>query len=265
MQVLGSTKKNTSFLGSFQHHTTAPGADAKGPINPNHQMSYHHHYAPHFGLIGHCELIRMCPKGLQQKALRAVSAKLVLAARVDANQDASQIGRANAAAFGQKLYSECFKKIQKWQEPPPPKPPRPLAVPDTKPKKKRGGKRYRKMRERYKVTETQRMQNRMAFNKAEEEVIDGNGDIIGLGMLGNAADVGGRLRNIKPKTMQSQLHKIHNRQVLKQKRMRMRAERAGTVTGLTTSVVFTAVQGIELSNPEIANKNKTKTSKYFNY
>merc|ERR1719361_2529294 len=99
----------------------------------------------------------------------------------------------------------------KWMEPPPPKPVKPLSVPDTKPKKKRGGKRYRKMRERYKVTETQRMQNRMAFNCAEEEVIDGNGDIIGLGMLGNAADVGGRLRNIKPKTMQSQLHKIHNR------------------------------------------------------
>eukprot|EP00483_Globobulimina_turgida_P010833 UN10854 len=120
------------------------------------------------------------------------------------------------------------------------------------------------MRERYRVTETQKMQNRMAFNKAETEIIDGNGERIGLGMLGNAADVGGRLRTIKPKTMQSALHKIHNRQVLKQKRMRMRAEEAGTVTGLTTSVVFTAVQGIELSNPDSVKKNKLNKSKYFN-
>ena len=44
----------------------------------------------------------------------------------------------------------------------------------------------------------------------------------------------------------------------------MRAEKAGTVSGLNTSVVFTAVQGIELSNPDIANKNKLKSSKYFN-
>ena len=270
IQVLGSTKKNTTFLGSFQHHTTTTNKDeasnnGKEPINPNAAMSYHHHYAPHFGIIASCELIRMCPKEFQQRALRVVAAKIVLAARVDANQNTSKFGiNSNNAAYGQKLYSECFKKIQKWQEPPPPKPPRPLSVPDTKPKKKRGGKRYRKMRERTKVTETQRMQNRMAFNKPEEEVIDGNGDIIGLGMLGNAADAGGRLRNIKPKNLQSNLHKIHNRQVLKQKRMRMRAEKAGTVTGLTTSVVFTAVQGIELSNPDIANKNKLKSSKYFN-
>ena len=136
-------------------------------------------------------------------------------------------------------------------------------MPDTKPKKKRGGKRYRRMRERFKVTETQRMQNRMAFNKAEEQLIDGNGDIVGLGMLGKAAEVGGRLRSLQDKTRQSQLHKLHNRQVLKQKRLRLRAEKAGTVTGLTTSVVFTAVQGIELSNPEIANQGKRKASKYF--
>ena len=223
-------------------------------------MSYHHHYAPHFGIIAGCELMRMCPKHLQQKALRVISAKTVLAARVDANQSVQD----QSNAFGQKVYAECYKKIEKWQEAPPPKPPRPLSVPDTKPKKKRGGKRYRKMRERYKVTETERMRNRMAFNKAETEFIDGNGKRIGLGMLGNAADVGGRLRSIKPKLLQSKLHKMHNRQVLKQKRMRMRAEKAGTVTGLTTSVVFTAVQGIELGNPDMLNKHKLKSSKYFN-
>ena len=57
IQVLGSTKKNSSFLGSFQHHNLGAaagvgGADGKGAMNPNHQMSYHHHYAPHFGIIG---------------------------------------------------------------------------------------------------------------------------------------------------------------------------------------------------------------------
>ena len=103
------------------------------------------------------------------------------------------------------------------------------------------------MRERFKVTETQRMQNSMAFNKAEEQLIDGNVDIVG--MLDKAAEVGGRLRSLQDKT--------------RQKRLRLRAEKSGTVTGLTTSAVFTAVQGIELSNPEIANQAKRKQSKYF--
>ena len=40
------------------------------------------------------------------------------------------------------------KKIEKWQEPPPAKQPKPLPVPDSEPKKKRGGRRLRKMKER---------------------------------------------------------------------------------------------------------------------
>jgi len=123
------------------------------------------------------------------------------------------------------------------------------------------------MRERLKVTETQRMQNRMAFNKPEEEVIDGNGEIIGLGMLGNAADVGGKLRAILPKNSTSNLHKIHRKTVLKQRKMRIKAEKAGTVSGLHTSLLFTPVQGIELSNPELAKSNQNNFNlnrKYFN-
>jgi len=225
-----------------------------------------HQQQQHFGLIAHCELIRArcATPQLQARALRVVAAKLVLAARVDASRR-----RRRDASYGQQLYGECAQKIEKWHEAPPPKAPRPLSVPDTKPKKKRGGKRYRKMRERYKVTETQRIINRMAFNRAEEEIIDGNGEIVGLGMLRHAGDAGGRLRNIKAKSTQSTLHTLNHRQLVKQKRMRMRAERAGTVTGLTTSVVFTAVQGIELSNPDIAvnanNNNSNNSNKYFNH
>eukprot|EP01084_Bolivina_argentea_P040662 75108_1 len=131
IQVLGSIKKNTSFLGSFQHTNNTNNTN-------DISISYHHHYAPHFGIIASCELIRMAPKHLQQKALRVISAKTSLAARVDANQDSNICNNVNYnGIYGQKLYKECMKKIEKWQEAPPPKPPRPLSIPDTKPKKKK--------------------------------------------------------------------------------------------------------------------------------
>jgi U4/U6 small nuclear ribonucleoprotein PRP31 len=49
---------------------------------------------------------------------------------------------------GQALKDEIIKKIEKWQEPPPAKTAKPLPVPDAEPKKRRGGRRMRKMKER---------------------------------------------------------------------------------------------------------------------
>ncbi|KAM2339564.1 hypothetical protein ACFX1X_019119 [Malus domestica] len=40
---------------------------------------------------------------------------------------------------GRAFQEEIRKKIEKWQEPPPAKQPKPLPVPDSEPKKKRGG------------------------------------------------------------------------------------------------------------------------------
>jgi len=46
------------------------------------------------------------------------------------------------------MKEEMVKKIEKWQEPPPAKTVKVLPVPDAEIKKKRGGKRYRKMKVR---------------------------------------------------------------------------------------------------------------------
>merc|ERR1712048_956836 len=103
------------------------------------------------------------------------------------------------------------------------------------------------MRERYKVTETQRMQNRLAMNKPEEEVITLDGEMVGLGMLSRSAVVGGRLRMITKASEQSQLERENKRIIAKQRRARKRQnKKSGTASGLTTSLVFTAVQGMEL-------------------
>ncbi len=47
---------------------------------------------------------------------------------------------------GREMKEEMVKKIEKWQEPPPAKTAKVLPVPDAEGKKRRGGKRYRKMK-----------------------------------------------------------------------------------------------------------------------
>merc|ERR1719219_1797145 len=87
-------------------------------------------------------------------------------------------------------------------------------------KKPRGGKRFRRMREKYTPTETQRMANRMGFNVAEETIMTGDGELVGLGMLGKHNLVGGAIRShAKPANMQ-RLMRLNQRMISKQKRIK---------------------------------------------
>ena len=52
--------------------------------------------------------------------------------------------------------------------------PQVLPAPDMEPKKRRGGKRFRKMKERYAMTDVRKAANRVTFNQPEEEVLDGD-------------------------------------------------------------------------------------------
>merc|ERR1719483_571996 len=66
----------------------------------------------------------------------------------------------------------------------------------------------------------------------------------------------------KPTAKTSSLHRLNNRMLSKQRRIKQRVERRGTQSGLTTSMVFTAVSGIELGNPD--SLLKAKKTRYFN-
>jgi len=94
------------------------------------------------GYIEQTEIFQSTPPPLRMRACRLLAAKSTLAARVDSTRG-DPTGKT-----GRNLREEVRKKIEKWQEPPPPKIPKPLPVPDSEPKKKRGGRRLRKMKER---------------------------------------------------------------------------------------------------------------------
>ena len=160
-----------------------------------------------------CDLVQQTPPEYQLKVQRTVGAKCVLAARMDlerTRRDGKHILRARqhiprakslAASYGQDLRDKIEKHIDRLAAPPPAKITKALPIPNDGPKKRRGGKRFvlsyflfyyraslfvssaRKAKEAYAQTELRKLQNRMAFGEAEEEV-GAFDQTKGLGMIG---------------------------------------------------------------------------------
>lgn len=218
IQVLGSQKRETSGY-------------SVASANPN------------VGVLSKCQIVAETPLEYRMRALRQVAGKVALVARVDAYQDEPSDGT------GIKFFSDIKAKIEKWQEAPPPKPIKPLPIPEEKGRPKRGGARYQKMKDRYKITEMQKMKNRVGFNVAEEENEHGEG----FGMLGQSG-VGGSLRVLaKDNKEMKKLEKLNKIHVERQQRKRRRraAAQGEATSGTATSLAFTPVQGMELVNPEL--------------
>ncbi len=188
----------------------------------------------HAGFVYGCDLIQQTPPALRMRACRLIGGKCTLMARLDA------YGEDPAGVAGQAMRAAILAKIEKWQEPPPAKIVKPLPVPDLEPKKRRGGRRLRKMKERFGLTDMQKAANRVNFNQPEEEAgLEG----VGLGVIG-ASGAGGRLR----------LNAQHTKKLQKdaQKLALKKFGHSGAVSGLSSSLAFTPVQGIELANPNRA-------------
>ncbi|KXG30826.1 hypothetical protein SORBI_3004G250800 [Sorghum bicolor] len=182
------------------------------------------------GYLEQTEVFQSRPPSLRPQASRLIAAKATIAARIDSIRgDPTRIAAKN-------LLEEISKKIEKWQQLPPARLPKPLPIPDSMPKKKRGGRRLRKMKERYAQTNTMKLVSQMKFGVPEESTL-GDGLGKGYGLLGQA----GR-GNLLVSAGQSKLcTKIAKRQ--------KSSESSGSRLGLTSSFAFTPVQGIELSNP----------------
>ncbi|EEE61468.1 hypothetical protein OsJ_15730 [Oryza sativa Japonica Group] len=178
------------------------------------------------GYLEQTDVFQSTPPALRTRACRLIAAKSTLAARIDSIRG-DPTGKA-----GRNLLEEIRKKIEKWQEPPPAKLPKPLPVPDFEPKKKRGGRRLRKMKERqYAQTDMMKLANRMQFGVPEESSLgDGLGE--GYGMLGQAGS--GKLRvSTAPSKLSAKITKK-----FKEKSYGS----SGATSGLTSSLAFTPVQ-----------------------
>lgn len=128
------------------------------------------------GYLYYCEVVKGLPPEVVKQALRILSGKVVLAARVDL------AGTHPGGDLGTTYLQEVQGKIDKLLTPPEFTEPKALPVPKEQKSKKRGGRRFRKMKERFQMSELRRAQNKMEFGKQEDVVVDSFGEEVGLGM-----------------------------------------------------------------------------------
>lgn len=139
----------------------------------------------HCGVVYQCDLVSKCPLDIQRKAARLVSAKCALASRIDAVRESVD------GSQGFVYRNEIQKKIDALLQPLNHKRVKALPVPKEEPTKRRGGKRARKAKERMAATTLQKEQNRMKFGEQEQELVFGDEETIGLGLIGGST---GRVR-----------------------------------------------------------------------
>ncbi|KAL0813411.1 hypothetical protein Bca101_069854 [Brassica carinata] len=205
------------------------------------------------GYLEHTEIFQNTPPGLRSRAIKLLAGKSTLAARVDACRGDP------SGTNGRSLREEIQKKIDKLQEPGVARQPKPLPVPDMTSKKKRGGRRLRKMKERYAVTEMRKLSNRVAFGVACEESSLGDGLGEGYGMLGQGGSKRLRVSSVPSKLkLGAKLEKK-----LKERQYTSGVATTGTSGFMTSRLAFTPVQGIELCNPGAVKLGSGTQSTYF--
>lgn len=239
------------------------------------------------GFLYHSPIIRGIPNDLKRQAMRIVSAKVILAARVD------RVHNSADGSLGEELKQSCLERLEKLTEPAPNRGTRALPAPDDKPSRKRGGRRARKAKEATAMTDLRKAQNRMAFGKEEKEVGYGTGEgTKGLGMIGQANE--GRIRNLQiDQRTKAKLSKSNkgwggatpiggtasslrgfgqgsgNSTVLRAHGLRSSGvgSTAGAGAGTASSLAFTPVQGLELVDPkvqaEMNRKRKAEEDRWF--
>lgn len=242
----------------------------------------------HQGFLYNSPLIQEIPTDLKKQAMRIVSAKVVLAARVD------RVHESPDGATGESLKGQCLDRLDKLTEAAPNRGARALPAPDDKPARKRGGRRARKAKEATAMTDLRKAQNRMVFGKEEAEVGYGTGDgTAGLGMIGQPPSSGGsggiRQTQIDQRTKaklskknagwgaatpaQSGLASTFHggfgsgtASVLRNSGLRTTGVGGPGSSGLS-SVAFTPVQGLELVDPkvreEMNRKRKAEEDRWF--
>ncbi|EAU84273.1 U4/U6 small nuclear ribonucleoprotein Prp31 [Coprinopsis cinerea okayama7 len=205
----------------------------------------------HTGFIFQSELVSQTPPEYQLKIQRTVGAKCVLAARMDLERQRRD------GTYGESLRDKIEKHIDRLAAPPPSKVVKALPIPNDGPKKRRGGKRARRAKEAYAQTELRKLQNRVMFGEAEEEV-GAFDQTKGLGMIGLASGkVRASVGEAKSKAKMSKQNKLRTAALA---RSAQQAQTSGTATSLSV----TPAQGFELTNrAAMAQRVKEANERWF--
>ncbi|KAH8830701.1 Nop domain-containing protein [Flagelloscypha sp. PMI_526] len=200
----------------------------------------------HTGFIFQSDLVTQTPPEFQLKIQRTIGAKSVLAARMDLERQHRD------GSYGEGLRDKIESHIDRLAAPPPNKVIKALPRPDDGPKKRRGGKRARKAKEAYAQTELRKLQNRMRFGEAEEEV-GAFDETKGMGMIGvNSGKVRANAGDAKTKAKMSKSNKLRTAALTRAAQGGAGAGPNAVLSGMATSLSVTPAQGFELTNRSAA-------------
>lgn len=202
------------------------------------------------GFLYHSPIIQNVPPEFRTQAMRIVSGKIALAARIDLASPSK------GDEYGREVYKNIQEKIEKLLEPPENKATKALPIPIDKPSKKRAGRRIQKFKEQYKMTELQKAQNRMTFGTEEtydDDLAELGGTLGTASARGLASDNSGRIRAL-PSNNRSKVKiskGMANRLQRVQGQLANHPKVAGDIlaNGMVSSVNFSQFQGIELVDP----------------
>ncbi|KAF0987153.1 hypothetical protein HZS_2923 [Henneguya salminicola] len=213
---------------------------------------------PHTGFIYFSPIVQKVPPFLRKKAARVVSAKIALAVRVDSNHEYPD------GSYGDNILAELDKKYNMWLTPPPVKVTKALPVPDDQPRKKRGGRRQRHMKQKYALTELRKQANRVHFGIIQEDIYQ---DSMGFGLNAVSQPGSGKVRtaNIDTKTKISISKRLQKNLASMNSTFGTKTMLRSNVSGMTSSVAFTPLQGIEIINPNLNQKDSQPNKDSFKY
>ena len=212
---------------------------------------------PHTGYIYYADVVQRVPPDLRRKVARIVAAKCTLAARIDSFHESRD------GLLGEDLKAEVSMRIDKLQEPPPVKQIKPLAQPIEQSKKKRGGRRARKMKERLGLTELRKQANRMTFGEIEEDAYQEDLSF-STGQIGKSGSGRVRAAQVDSKTKARISQKLQ-KTIQKQNQWGGTSTVRKNIAGTASSVAFSTLQGLEIVNPNAAERDVkgTESQKYF--
>ena len=138
---------NLQVLGQVKHSANSHAAVMIRATN-NSTNQQHQHL--HQGILAQRDLVQRCPRAMRHKALKLAAAKLALSVRHDHIH--VDTGRPRSAATGRQFRQQIEQKLVQIQEPDKAPVLKALPKPDLTAKKRRGGKRMRRLKERCEET-----------------------------------------------------------------------------------------------------------------
>lgn len=204
----------------------------------------------HHGFFAELEIVKQCPQDFKTRLVKMLANNCAKASRVDF------AGGSRDGSLGRQLYDEMTNRLEKIQAPTQSQRKKPLEFNIDRRKARRGGKKYRKMKERYGLTDIRKMQNRVLMDPTKGQVEDEMTGT-GFGMLGQAnsgvlkVDKKKQKQNLNKKQKKILAHKIHSG--------------SANPRGMVSTLVMAPNQGIQLVDPAWVERqqNKGQESAFF--